>query len=103
MDVIFEKPMRKGEERQGRITRELNGKCFFEEEVNPFTASPRKTRLLKQYPSGTKVKRKGLELRITLVIDKPFDTLQELELTTDLCDAVSYSNKYLTKRTDNGN
>lgn len=100
MNVILDKPMKKGETRQGVLSREMSGKLLFDETEDWRNIATRKTFRLRRFDHGTRVSRKDSRLRIVLEVDENVCSLaDQLAMSDELCDALNYCARYYERRT----
>lgn len=101
MNVRLSKRIRRGETLYGTLTRETNGICCFDETVQLWQR-PAGTRrvLLRTFPNGTRVSRKGTVVRIQLDLPMTYfdDVLDVIDMGNEMTDALLYVERYQERR-----
>lgn len=99
MNVRIDKPIKKGEQRHGVLSREMNGVVCFDE-TNQWLGRPgtRSIRLKVFDKYGTRVSRKGDRLILKMELPVMDDILDEIAVNDELCDAVAYARQYRERR-----
>ncbi|MBR1789680.1 MAG: hypothetical protein IJ762_10940 [Bacteroidaceae bacterium] len=100
MNVRIEKPIRKGEQRHGVLSREMNGAVCFDETDQQWLNNPvRRSVRLKRFPLGTRVSRKADRLKLTLEFHMSGVTALDLiSASAELTDALLYCSAYMERR-----
>ena len=101
MNVRIDKPIKKGERRQGMLSREMNGVvCFDETDQWIGRRGANRSVQLKNFPEyGTRVKRKGRQLVITHTVPiSPVDYWGEMDRCNEITDALDYCVRYIERR-----
>ena len=102
MNVRIEKPIKKGEQRHGVLTREMNGTVCFDETDQKWLNNPtRKSLRLKKFePYGTRVTRKAgvLVIKQEVPVTGDCDFQEMLHRSLELSDAMMYIGRYMERR-----
>lgn len=101
MNVRLDKPIKKGEKRQGMLSREMNGVvCFDETDQWIGRRGQNRSVQLKIFPKyETRVKRKGSQLVITHTVPIALmDYWEEVGRSNELTDALGYCVNFIERR-----